>query len=98
MQEKYHRTKSFVNYSDAEPFNNQYQTFEGVTLQFDLQQFLILRQNAYFITPDGESGKIEDFKWNPSQDRGVFSGKLRSVYDKSLTEQTFELKNKEDND
>lgn len=96
LQEKYHRTKSFTNYSDQQPFNNQYQTFEDVEIQFDLEQFLILRQNAYFITPDGESGRIDDFKWNPSKDKGTFNGRVRSVYDKSLTEETFELKNKED--
>ena len=92
LMEKYHRTKSFVNYSEEEPFNNQYQTFEGVNIQFDLQKFLTLRNNSYFITDEGESGRIEDFKYNVSSDSGTFSGRFRNVYDKSLIEQTFELK------
>ena len=96
MVEKYHRTKSFVNYSDDEPFNNQYQLFEGVRIQFDLQKFLTLRENSYFITEDGESGKIEDFKWNVSSDTGTFSGRFRNVYERGLKEETFELKNEED--
>lgn len=93
LQDKYLRSKSFVNASDDAPFNNQYQTFEGVTIQFDLQKFLSLRNNSYFITKEGESGKIENFRWNPSKDRGVFDGRIRSVYDKSLTERTIELTN-----
>ena len=96
LQNKYWRSQSFVNASDNEPFNNQYQTFEGVEIQFDLQKFLTLRENSYFIGPDGESVKVQDFKWNPSRDFGTVNGKIRDVYDKSLTETTFELKNEED--
>jgi len=93
LVEKYGRTKSFIDYSDQEPFNNQYQIFEGVEIQFDLQKFLTLRNNSYFITDEGESGRIDDFKWRVSADKGTFTGRFRSVYDKSLTEETFELKN-----
>lgn len=95
LVEKYGRTKSFVNYSDDEPFNNQYQLFEGVRIQFNLQKFLTLRNNSYFITAEGESGKIDDFKWNVSSDTGTFSGRFRNVYERGLKEETFELKNEE---
>ena len=96
LAQTFHRTKSFVNASDSQPYNNQYQTFGDVTIKFDLQKFLQLRQNAYFITDEGESGKIDSFKWNPSKDTGTFSGRFRFVYDKSLTETTHELKNDEE--
>ncbi|NRA78932.1 MAG: hypothetical protein HRU18_12040 [Pseudoalteromonas sp.] len=96
LQEKYYRSSSFVNASDAEPFNNQYQTFEGIDIQFDLTRFLETRQNSYFITKDGESGKIESFNWKRSEDKATLKARFRFVYDKSLTETTFELKNDDD--
>lgn len=92
----FHRSKSFVNASDTGPYNNQYQTFEGVRIKFDLDKFLQLKQNSYFITDQGESGKITKFVWNRAANRGTFDGRIRFVYDKSLTERTIELKNSED--
>lgn len=96
LEQKYHRTASFINYSNDRPFGAQYQTFDDVTIPFNLSKFVQLRNNSYFVTDDGQAGRIDSIQWTPSEDSAKISGRFNFVYDKSLKELNYELKNTED--
>ncbi|NRA94284.1 MAG: hypothetical protein HRU26_16720 [Psychroserpens sp.] len=93
LEQKYWRSISFVNASDSNPFANQFQKFELNQFAFDFKRFLQLKNNSYFITNQNEEGKIDSFNWNPYQGSASIEGRIQDAYAKSLTEETFQLKN-----
>ena len=68
----------YENYVKAESFvlsknGGQKEVFEGVRVLFGFESFLQLVENSYFVTSNGESGKVISVKWVIDEDHATIS-------------------------
>ena len=82
LWEKYHNYKSFV----ANNYKRQRKEFEDVLIPFGFADFLQLIDNSYFITSQGDNGKVVSIEWNMIKDTAKISYWIEKPYTKNLVE------------
>lgn len=82
LYDKYHNERSFVTNANG----NQYAIHKDITIPFSFANFLELLQSNFFVTPTGQSGKIENFKFLIDGDKAVVDYRIHEVFATNLIE------------
>lgn len=83
---KFHSEKSFVKNN----FRRQRRVIEDQRIGLGFSDFLKLIKNSYFVTKDGDDGKMISFKFKFAADTALVTYEIDEVYTKNLKERTFE--------
>jgi hypothetical protein len=80
--EKYYQKTSFVGFDTI----GQRRLIEEEKIPFSFEDFLLITNNSYFWTNNGQRGKMESVKWQLDSDFAIVDYWINERYDNNLTE------------
>lgn len=80
---------TYLNYDSfvQNNFSRQRKVFEGIEIPFSFEDYKKVKENAYFITENGQRGKFTSLQWIIEADRAEASFWIEEVYTKNLQEE-----------
>ena len=85
--------ENYLNYDSfiEDNFKRQRKVFEGIEIPFSYSDYKKVKENSYFITPNGKRGKFTSLEWIIEADRAEASFWVEDVYTRNLQEETTEV-------